>query len=274
MADHPTADSPFQGAIDRFSGFAADYDAARPVLPPTLLDLLTRMAQSDRPRLVVDLGCGTGLSTRVWASRADRVVGIDPTPDMLAVARAATHSTNVEYRRGLSSATGLDGGKADLAIASQALHWMDPEPTFAEAARILRPGGVFAACDVDWPPSSGCWQAEQAWETLMARVASIQKERALARDVRQWDKSRHLQRMAASGRFRFVRELVLHGEEPGGADRFIALALSQGHVQTVLKAGVSAQDAGIEAFEATVRRHLPAQGQTLLFGYRVRIGVA
>ena len=37
-------------------------------------------------------------------------------------------------------------------MAVQALHWMEPAPTFGEVARLLRPGGVFAALDCDWPP--------------------------------------------------------------------------------------------------------------------------
>jgi SAM-dependent methyltransferase len=41
-----------------------------------------------------------------------------------------------------------------LVTCSQSLHWMEPEPTFAEVARILRRGGVFAAYDYDWPTSS------------------------------------------------------------------------------------------------------------------------
>ena len=40
---------------------------------------------------------------------------------------------------------------ADIVTCSQSFHWMEPEPTLAEIARILRPGGVFAAYDYDWP---------------------------------------------------------------------------------------------------------------------------
>jgi SAM-dependent methyltransferase len=47
---------------------------------------------------------------------------------------------------------------------------MEPEPTLAEAARILRPGGIFAAYDYDWPPIVH-WQVEAAFEELQRRVA-------------------------------------------------------------------------------------------------------
>src|SRR5439155_1377999 len=107
-------------------------------------------ARVERPRLVVDLGCGTGLSTRAWSGIAERVAGIEPNSAMLAVAEQAP---GVEYREAFAQETGFPNGVADVVTASQSLHWMEPAPTFAEAARILRPGGVFAAYDYDWRPA-------------------------------------------------------------------------------------------------------------------------
>ncbi len=68
--------------LERFSGFAALYDDVRPQPPATIIDVLLQLAQIERPRLVVDLGCGAGLSTRIWAERADQVVGVEPSADM------------------------------------------------------------------------------------------------------------------------------------------------------------------------------------------------
>ena len=70
------------------AGFAARYDAYRPIPPPALLDLLCQFVQTPAPRLVVDLGSGTGLSTAVWAERAQRVIGIEPLEAMRRTAEA------------------------------------------------------------------------------------------------------------------------------------------------------------------------------------------
>ena len=134
--------------IERFSGFADCYDSYRPKPPTIIVDILTQLAAVARPRLVVDLGCGTGLSTRIWSGRAEEVIGIDPNADMLRRAEVNA-AENVRYQDGLSTRTGLPDGCADIVTCSQSLHWMEPAPTFAEAARILRPGGVFAAYDCD-----------------------------------------------------------------------------------------------------------------------------
>ena len=57
----------FSANIERFTGFAGLYDDFRPKPPVVIVDILTQLAQAQRPQLMVDLGCGTGLSTRLWA---------------------------------------------------------------------------------------------------------------------------------------------------------------------------------------------------------------
>ena len=148
---------------DRFSGFADLYDAVRPTPPQELASVITRYAGGDGPALVVDLGCGTGLSTRWAAGWAQQVIGVEPSDDMRVRAAAVTELPNVRYVAGWSNSTDLADGSADIVLAVQALHWMEPASTFTEVARILRPGGVFAALDCDWPPSVCNAAAEQAW---------------------------------------------------------------------------------------------------------------
>ena len=108
----------------------------------------------ERPRLVVDLGSGTGLSTRVWADRAEEVVGIEPNARMAEQARLVTRAPNVRYVDSFAAETSLPAGAADIVTCSQAFHWMEPGAVLAEAARILRPGGVFAATTMTCRPSS------------------------------------------------------------------------------------------------------------------------
>src|SRR5438874_9007237 len=124
---------PFGANVDRFTGFAgyADcYDAHRPKPPPPILDLLTQVAGIARPKLVIDLGSGTGLSTRLWIGRADRIIGIEPNPHMRRAAEQAGGA--VEYLDATSTRTTLEGACADIVTCSQSLHWMEPRSTFAE----------------------------------------------------------------------------------------------------------------------------------------------
>lgn len=305
-----TADRPpstvSQGNLDRFSGFADLYDEHRPSPPMRLGSVLSSYAGTDAPT-VVDLGSGTGLSTRwaaSWAgSSPGAVIGVEPNADMRAQAEARS-LPNVVYREGVSHDTRLESGVADIVIAVQAMHWMEPVATLAEVARILRPHGVFAVIDADWPPVSGVRDAEQAWvmqheriRVFEARVARGDEGEALRRPisrddpeladddlhdphrnrvipggVRSWSKTEHLARMRSSRRFVFTRELLFDEPVAGGAERFAALMRSQGSYQGLRRAGLSDDELGMTAFDATVTEALVGH-ESLTFSWRVRMGI-
>jgi len=56
------------------------------------------LEQAPAPQLIADLGCGTGISTRLFATAGHPVVGIDPNAEMLATARAEGAQ---DYRGGM-----------------------------------------------------------------------------------------------------------------------------------------------------------------------------
>ena len=250
-------------------GFGNAYHAARPSPPDALLRLLCRLARVVRPRRVVDVGSGTGLSTRAWASFADEVVGVEPNAEMRAAAEADTPFDNVSYVEGYSDATRLPEGSADLVTYSQSLHWMEPTPTFAEAARILRPGGVFAAYDYELPPSVD-WEVDSAFEYFLLRVGKFRRERL---SIPPAEKSGHVPRMRESGRFRYVRELGVSGEDAASAARVLGLALSLGPVGRLLEEGLSEDELGLTGLREAADRVLGDREVTWTLSYRVRFGV-
>jgi SAM-dependent methyltransferase len=263
----------FAANIDRFTGFAALYDRHRAGPPAGLAPLVAQFAGGVRPGLVVDLGSGTGLSTRYWADKAERVIGVEPTPDMRAQAVAATTAANISYLEGLSHATGLPGRSAQIVCCVQSLHWMEPRGTFEEAARILVRGGVFATCDYDWPPVTASWEANAAFESSQRTARRLEREMRSGEGLRQWDKAGHLTRMEASGCFRHVQEAMVHHTDEGNADRLVGLLLSQGYVQDILKRGVTETELGIDTLRHTALHTLGAAPRPFFWGARVRVGV-
>jgi SAM-dependent methyltransferase len=294
-------DGRLEAGADRFSGFGALYDEVRPFPPIELGELIADYCGA-RPRLVVDLGSGTGLSSR-WAARwATEVVGVEPSRDMRETAERRTAS-GVSYVAGWSHETGLRSGAADVVLAVQALHWMEPEPTFREVRRILRRGGVFAAIDCDWPPVVGDDIAEQAWDdcrqqirvfetrlaeglsgrALRAPVAPLDRKSAhrarvdgladslLPDGVRSWAKSGHLDRMLASGQFAWGREVAMTSSDEGDAARFIRLLESQGDYQTVRRHGLTDAEIGVDRFRRVVLERLGDQPRPWRFVYRARL---
>jgi SAM-dependent methyltransferase len=192
---------------------------------------------------------------------------------MRQVAQTRTCDASVSYRGGLSHATGLEAGCCDIVTCSQALHWMEPRGTFAEVRRILRAGGVFAAIDCDWPPTTARWEVDAAYVEFMARTAAVERNRNLSDGLQRWSKDQHLSRMQASGCFRLTREIAVHSVETGDASRYVGLALSQGGVQTVLKAGIDEKEIGLDIFRETTARLLGDVPGPWYFTYRVRIGI-
>jgi ubiquinone/menaquinone biosynthesis C-methylase UbiE len=263
---------PIAANLTRFSGFADTYDAHRPTPPAVVMDILTQLAEMPRPGLVVDIGCGTGLSSRLWAGRAEKIIGIEPNADMRKQAQRATDEASITYQDGLSTATGLADACADIVTCSQALHWMEPEPTLAEIARILRVGGVFAAVDCDGPPTIG-WEIEEAYRACMTRVGELERRHGVSSAVRKWAKEEHLERMTASGRFRFTKEVVLHQAEQGDAGRLVGLARSQGNLAALLKHGLSEEEVGLAGLRREAERWLGGRSVRWYFSYRVRVGV-
>jgi len=263
----------FTVTVERFAGLADPYDAFRPRPPQILAEILTRLAQISCPRLAVDLGCGTGLSTRFWAEYIEKVVGIDPAIDMLLKAKSQTTAANISYRQGFSHDTGLPDHCADIVTCSQSLHWMEPTSTFKEVSRILRSGGVFAAYDCDWPPTLGNWEVEMAYKEFMAGVRKIEEEQGYAVDLKRWPKSEHLTRMQASGCFRFTKEITVHSVETGNAERLVGLVVSLGVVANPLKHGMREEEIGLDRLRAVAKRTLGDRPQPWYFSYRVRLGI-
>lgn len=262
-----------QKNADRFAGFAALYDLARPQAPHKVLEILLHYL-GRTPSLVVDLGCGTGLSTLMWTECAEQVVGIEPSPDMLRVAREkGAHLANLRFCQAFAHETGLPDVSADMLTCSQSFHWMNPETTLREVDRILRPGGVFAVYDCDWPPVC-LWEAEQAYVRLFDFVHGHERVHEATKDsfVR-WDKDQHLANLNRFGRFRYVREIVFSNTESCDASRFIAIALSQGGLQAFRRADAKGLEPQMARFEQAVRASFGERTVPLDFCYRMRVGV-
>jgi len=151
-----------------FGGDVATYYAKyRRGYPPAAVDAIAEAFGLRTDDIVVDLGCGTGQLSLPLAARVRAVVGMDPEPDMLVLARRAAEEravTNTSWivgaDRDLPALGALVGnrrvGTVTIAVA---IHWMDRDTLFRAARPLLRPGGGIAVVtngtplwlqDTDW----------------------------------------------------------------------------------------------------------------------------
>ncbi|MQY06801.1 class I SAM-dependent methyltransferase [Actinomadura macrotermitis] len=123
----------------RFGEGAKVYDRTRPGYP---LDSV-RWTLGEKPRTVLDLGAGTGILTRVLLEEGHHVTAAEPDEAMREMIGAS--SAELSVLPSSAEKIALPDGSVDAVLASHAYHWFDPEPAHAEIARVLRPGGLFAA---------------------------------------------------------------------------------------------------------------------------------
>lgn len=154
----------------RFTAAVDDYDAYRPSYPGAMVDWLLETARVPDGGKAADIGCGTGIFTRLLAARGLDVVGIEPNDAMRA--RAAARG-GARYQKGDASATGLPAGSLDLVAAAQAFHWFDLEPSLAEFKRVLIPEGRCAAV---WNERTNETPFLKAYEELLLAYSSEYRE--------------------------------------------------------------------------------------------------
>jgi ubiquinone/menaquinone biosynthesis C-methylase UbiE len=102
-------------------------------------------------RSVLDIGCGTGFHLPRFAERAARVTGVEPHPDLAALARRRTRRlANVSVRQGTAQALPVPDASVDVVHARWA-YFFGPgcEAGLAELSRVVRRGGTAFVIDND-----------------------------------------------------------------------------------------------------------------------------
>jgi SAM-dependent methyltransferase len=135
------------------------------------------LAAASSAESVVDIGCGTGQLAVELASRGHRVTGVDPSPEMLAVARGREGGELVRWIHGDASCLGA--GEYDLAVMSGHVVQVITDDrmllrSFAAIRRALRPGGRLAFDSRN--PAAHAW----------TRWTPEQSRRMLAGGVEAW----------------------------------------------------------------------------------------
>jgi len=130
---------------ERFSDRVGDYVKYRPHYSPDVVLALRDECGLTSEHVIVDVGCGTGLLAEVFLENGNRVIGIEPNPNMRqAGEQYLSRFEDFSIVHGSAEQTTLPDRSADYVIAGQAFHWFQPDATRREFARILKPEGWVA----------------------------------------------------------------------------------------------------------------------------------
>jgi ubiquinone/menaquinone biosynthesis C-methylase UbiE len=142
----PGVDVPPLAVVNGYDGWATTYDGEDNGCFPMRDEVLTPMLDSLTPGRALDAACGTGAVAQQLVARGHDVVGIDISEAMLSRAEKAV--PDACFMPGDLTDLPLPDGDVDHVVCSLALtHLSDLRPFFAEAARVMRPGGRLLLLD-------------------------------------------------------------------------------------------------------------------------------
>ncbi|XP_070561243.1 putative methyltransferase DDB_G0268948 [Ptychodera flava] len=123
------------------------YHKFRPPYPIEVVDRIIKYLQEKHLSplaLAIDVGCGSGQSTRNLSPHFEKVIGCDVSETQIKKATETEKLANIEYRIGNDEALPAEDGSVDLVTAAQAAHWFNLKTFYSEVDRILKPGGCLA----------------------------------------------------------------------------------------------------------------------------------
>ena len=125
------------------SDHTALYAKYRPKSPPIIaqktLNFMKDMGTSFE--CLVDVGCGSGQSTEIFAGYFKKVVGLDISPNQIWWARKGNKFNNIDFQVGSCDNIPVPDKSVDLVTCAHAAHWFDLDEFFKECKRILKPNG-------------------------------------------------------------------------------------------------------------------------------------
>jgi ubiquinone/menaquinone biosynthesis C-methylase UbiE len=128
-----------------FDGVAAEYDRSRPTYPDELIAHACRVAGIQSGDRVLEVGCGSGQLTRSLVARGLQVAALDPGERLISLAEKNLEGPGeVEFVNARFEDAQLPHGHYRAVFSASAFHWIDPEVSWQNAARLLVPEGTLA----------------------------------------------------------------------------------------------------------------------------------
>ncbi|XP_032789405.2 putative methyltransferase DDB_G0268948 [Daphnia magna] len=126
---------------------AALYAKARPNAPPQLAERIINFLREKfqgELELCLDVGCGNGQCSGIFASSFRKVLATDISPAQIEVAKTLEYPQNIEFQVSPAENSPAENGSAQLVVACVAAHWFDLPAFLKDVDRVLCKNGVVA----------------------------------------------------------------------------------------------------------------------------------
>jgi len=137
------------------AGEAAKYRLSRPEHPAAIVEAVVAFLREGYTGAALsqalDVGCGSGLSTKNLVPHFPRVLGVDVSSAMVEEARSSHPLAGLEFATGSADHLPLPDASVQVVMAGRAIHYFNQEQFFQEVHRVLAPGGVVAYYSVHFP---------------------------------------------------------------------------------------------------------------------------
>ncbi len=149
-----------------FDGTAYYYSKYRPEFPKELIDFIVKTYQLDGTGTLLDMGCGTGLSTFPFSKYFEKIIAFDRDKEMLDVALSKNQvNSNITFLLQSDEDIKDTSGPCKLIIASRSFHWMRQEELLQKLHKILAKNGSFVIIS-----DGSFWGGNETWEKTIKKV--------------------------------------------------------------------------------------------------------
>lgn len=137
-------------------------------------EIIMDMARVQPGMTVADIGCGTGIYTNEFCQAGASVVGVDISPEMLAIAaeKNMRHGDKVRFITGDAAALPFNDGKFDMVTSITAMEFFEkPREALQEMYRVVKPGGRLVVATLG---SRSLWSLQRLIKTWFASTIFTQ----------------------------------------------------------------------------------------------------
>ncbi len=128
-----------------FGSVSSLYEKARTSYPQALIDEIITYSKLQKGSKILDIGCGSGQATLLFAQQGFNVTGLDINSELLSIAKEkCVDNSSVTFELGSFEEIAFPSHSFDAIVCGMAWHWLTPATRYEKAFEVLKKQGTLA----------------------------------------------------------------------------------------------------------------------------------